>query len=344
MKKLTSLLINLIAVTMALPAFSADNPINLSFTSVYNDRHDIVQYVYRPWIEEVKERSHGRLIITYYNPNTLCPDVELLDSYLRGQVSLGSAMAARNPGRLPLNALPYYITLRFDTSTAATTMYQELLKLYPQFEAELKGIKLLWVHTTAPNQFHSPAFAINARADLQGRKIISSTTDGMRNLKGLGANGIMIPTQDIYLSLSRGMADGVTYPIAAMRSFKLDEITKYHSMANLFVNSIWGGISQQVFDSLPQDLQNIILETSRDIGMRCAAILDAADVNDRRNMEANGHIFNEIAAEEIQLWRSELDRINLEFFLSEMEKRSRVTIDAAEVFNKALELSEQQAQ
>ena len=88
----------------ASPVLAAkERPVRLTMTTQYMDRHPIVQKVFKPWIEEVKKRTGGRVLITLYNPNTLCPEGEILDAVLKGQVDIGQHFCARNPGRMPLN-------------------------------------------------------------------------------------------------------------------------------------------------------------------------------------------------------------------------------------------------
>ena len=90
----------------ASPVLAAkERPVRLTMTTQYMDRHPIVQKVFKPWIEEVKKRTGGRVLITLYNPNTLCPEGEILDAVLKGQVDIGQHFCARNPGRMPLNSV-----------------------------------------------------------------------------------------------------------------------------------------------------------------------------------------------------------------------------------------------
>lgn len=319
-------------------AKAAEEPIHLSLASLYPDRHLTVVEVYKPWIEEVKQRSNGRLIIDFYNPNTLCPATEVLSSLQKGQISMGFGLVTMNPGRLPANTVINYVCLRYTDAYTSTMAYNEIVKKYPQLLEEFKDIKILALHTSAPQQMHMDKFPINTLEDLKGHKFLSSSADGTRLLKALGASAIMQPNMDMYLSLSRGMAEGCMQPFAPLRSYKLDECTKFHSIMGLYSTPMWLGMNQKTYDSLPKDLQQIIDETTVDLSERIGASLKKADFVEVETMKSKGHVFNNIATEELDKMRAIIDPVAREVFLDEMKKRSKIKIDAEQIYNDALNM------
>ena len=45
----------------------------LKFASEYPDKHPTSANAFMPWIKKVDELSKGRLMIQFFNPNTICP-------------------------------------------------------------------------------------------------------------------------------------------------------------------------------------------------------------------------------------------------------------------------------
>lgn len=342
MKKLswigTALLTFSLLFGLSPSARAAEEPIHLALTGNYTDRHLSVIEVYKPWIEEVKKKSNGRLIIDFYNPNTLCPLTETLSSLQRGQMAFGFGIVTQNPGRLPANSLLNYICLRYVDAYTSTMAYNAIVKKYPQLLEEFKDIKILGLHTSSPHQLHSEKIAVTSMADLKGHKFLSSSADGARLLKALGANAVMQPNTDMYLSLSRGMAEGCMQPFAPLRSYKLDECTKYHSIMGLYSTPMYLGMNQKIYDSLPKDLQAVIDETTVDIGERIGESLKKADLVEVETMKKNGHQFNNITAEELGKMRAVIDPIAKEVFLDEMKKYYKLNINAEALYNEALNI------
>ena len=57
MKKVLFAVLALLGVSVSSAAYAA--PVELRFTSVYIDRHPVVQNAFIPWMEEIKKRTNG---------------------------------------------------------------------------------------------------------------------------------------------------------------------------------------------------------------------------------------------------------------------------------------------
>lgn len=329
------------AALLVSPAQAADEPIHLAMTTSYTDRHLCVIEVFKPWIEEVKQKSNGRLIIDFYNPNTICPMNETLNSLQKGQIALGGALATSNPGRLPANTVMNYVCLRYVDAYTSAMAYNELIKKYPQLMEEFEGIKILAIHTSSPQQLHVDKFAVSSLEDIRGHKFLTSSADGGRLLKAMGANAVIQPNLDMYLSLSRGMAEGCLQPFAPLRSYKLDECTNYHSIMGLYSTPMYFGINQKVYDGLPDDLKAVLDETTADMGVRLGETLKRADIMEVQWMKEKGHNFNTLSETELKKMHELVDPVAREFFLNEMKKRNRINIDAGKLYEDALQMVEE---
>ena len=83
------------------PACAADKPITLTFTGVFMDKHAAIEGGMKPWAEEINRRTNGRVVIEYYNPNTICAEADIYDSVRSGVVDMGVANVSRKKGKLP---------------------------------------------------------------------------------------------------------------------------------------------------------------------------------------------------------------------------------------------------
>ena len=70
-------------------------------------------------------------------------------------------------------------------------------------------------------------------------------------LKTLGATGVKVPAPGTSEALSKGVVDGTPFPYTAVGSFRLFDVTKYHTEVNL-TNATFGLImNEDKFNSLP---------------------------------------------------------------------------------------------
>lgn len=312
-------------------AAEGDKVYQINMSTGYMERHPTVQQVYLPWIEEVKKRSNGRLLITNYNPGTICPEGEILESTRRGQIAIGSHLVNRNTGRLPISAistLPFSFTCSRSGSDAFWNFYQNC----PEINEEYNGIKVLSVWTSPASEAHTSKVLIKSLADLKGKKILAGGSENAKALRALGANPIISPYHDFYLSLSRNMADGCDMAYAPMRSLKVDESVKFSTEYNMVVIGFWFGMHQGTWDSLPKDLQQILLDTTgHKFSMAVAASLDDGGKADVELLKSRGHQFYTLSQSEREQWKQvALPSLKQDWFNS---MKSRPHINSQKVFD-----------
>lgn len=310
-------------------ALAAEKPIRLTMTTQYMDRHPIVQKVFKPWIEEVKKRSNGRVIITLYNPNTLCPESEILDAVTKGQVDIGQHFCARNPGRMPLNTVVGKIPMAVSSCEAGALGYWNLWHDSPELQAEYKGLHVLGLHTTAACQVHTKSKPVATLEDLTALRLLGPSKDTMVIINALGLHGIMQPTTDMYLAMSRNMGDAAMVPVAILRSYKINESTKYTLLFHGIVGSCWFAMNEAKWNSLPPEVQQIFNETCGEaMSMALGRALDDGEREDRVTMEKDGHVFSDLPQDERMRWRERIQPALKASWLTEIEKTGLADPDA----------------
>ena len=278
---------------------SAADKVVIKMASEYNDKHPTVINGWMPWIQDLQKKTRGGLEIQFYNPNTLVPAAETYNAVVSGSADMAATPTWRSFGVFPLDevvALP----LLFNGSEAGSLTIWDLHQKYPEWQAEYKNIKPLWQWVSATLQLHTKKKEIKSVADLKGMKIIGWGATSLNFIKLLGANPIESTPQDTYLALERGMADGVLCPLAPLRSFKISDATKYHSIIDLYVDTFWAGMNLNKWNSLPDQYKKVLTETT---GTNMARIsgktLDAGAREDVKWLKANGHTFYKPSKEEI---------------------------------------------
>lgn len=273
----------------------------LTFTSVYQEKHFMMQNCLLPWMEEVKQRTGGRVEIHYYTPGTLAPDAELYDSVVSGALDMGCTMVGRNPGKFPYTSAfdePLIAPGAAAGSVALWHLYQDT----PEIKNEFAQTKVLTLYTSAPMQILSKR-PLKALGDLKGKKLIITGSGSNELVKALGASPVMLPWPEIYLSLERGMADGLFAPLAQVRSYKLNEVCKYMTVNDLRLSAMYIVMNKNVWNNLPEDIRKILDEMSGEsLAARIGKTLDHGTVVDGQWMKGHGHTFHFPTAEERAAW------------------------------------------
>ena len=96
----------------------------------------------------------------------------------------------------------------------------------------------------------------------------------------LGASGTTTDWSEIYGALQTGVIDGMEASPDMIYSMKFHEVAKYMSKTYHIAACVYYMIGKEWFESLPDDLQSIVMASAR----------EAADYQNALDIEAQGEI------------------------------------------------------
>lgn len=325
----------IISSCFPLSTLASDKVYQISFTTAYMDKHPTVRNGFNPWIKEVDKLSNGRLKITYFNPNTLAPAREAFDATVSGMIDIGSGYGGQTPGKFPL-ADALALPMIAPGAEAGSLVTWDIYNKFPSWRNEYKDIKILWQWTSATYQLHTTKKLVRSVSDMKGLRIIGWSPEGMEIIKSFGANPMQINPTDTYLALQRGMADGVMCPLAPVRSFKISDAAKYHTIFDVSVGAFWAGINKELWNEMPDDLKKILLDTTGARMARiCGQTLDQGAKADAEWLKKHGHQFYLVTDEEKAEWFSHIKSLH-QNWVEKMEADGHTTARA--ILNEAIVL------
>ena len=329
----------LVLATFSVCAWSADK-YELRYASEYPDKHPTIRNGILPWIEEVKKLSGGRLVIHFFNPNALCPARKVYDAVVAGAVDMTGSPCHWVHGKFPLNTV-IQTPINFNGAEAGSFAVWDLYNKYPAWRNEFKDIRLLWQWASATFQIHTTKRFIRTLEDLKGMKVISINPQIRAIIKELGAHPIEMPPHDAYLALERGMAEGMFFPLAPCRGFKITDAAKYHTIADLMCDPFYGAINHDKWNSLPSDLKKILKDTTgRKMTQICGKTLDEGSINDAQWMKDQGHKFYVLPQAEKKRWVEKVMPLH-EKWIRDMEAKG--CKNAREIHDACIKLAEKYA-
>jgi TRAP-type C4-dicarboxylate transport system substrate-binding protein len=215
------------------------------------------------WCQELTKRTGGRVEATYFPGEALCKTADSLDALEADIAQVVSYAVPAIPGRFPIAELvtdtPLCMgNMRVESEVLDRLLYAGLLKEY-------EGYKPVFWYTFAPNMLFMTDKKVTKADGLKGLKIRVRGATATKLVEALGGTPVAIETAELYMSLERGIIDGVTTNIAAYMKLKLHEVTKYgidHTLYGGLVNVI---MKESFWNSLPPDIQVIMLELNNEI-------------------------------------------------------------------------------
>ncbi len=286
-----------LALCTATSAFAAET---LTISTWLPPSHPVNTGMFTQLTDMMSEASDG-LIETELKTG-LAPPPAQMDLLLDGAADIAILFHGYTPGRFvgtKLVEIPGYEGNAEAASVAHWRVHEAMLSELD----EHRGVKVIALTTHGPGQIHSNK-AVNNLDDLQGLK--TRLGGGVSADVGaeLGLVGIQVPAPKVYETLDSGAADAVAMNMGERISFKLNEVAKnvYEMPGGFYRGSFSVIMSQETFDSLPEDVQQkldneVFGETaSRMMG----AVWDQSDVDAREATEAAGDNKIVTASEEDQ--------------------------------------------
>jgi TRAP-type C4-dicarboxylate transport system substrate-binding protein len=281
--------------------------------------------------DEVTKRSEGRLRIEFYPSKQLFGIREVMGAITSGAVELG--------GVVGVVSFPS-INKNFNVAS-----YPGLFNSYDQqraFFQESEMGKSIWDEVTTKTNTKlimynpvGPVMTFSSKRELTG-------VDAMKGLKArrllkseepmwdaLGANRVSLPTGEVYTALQTGMIDTINSPPGSIESYSWWENLKFAQKPYQYFADAYIMANQSWFDSLPADLQELVIEVGQEIGnVSTNTILDAGE-STLTKFVARGGILTELSGVE----KAKFDKLMIEKVMPAMAHLFDAdALDAAEAF------------
>jgi TRAP-type C4-dicarboxylate transport system substrate-binding protein len=264
------------ALTGFIASASADE---LVLSSWLPPKHPLVTDVMEPWAAEVAKATDGRVTVRIL-PKPVGSPPEHFDLAAEGIVDITYGLHSFTRDDRFLRSRIGQFSFIANTATEGSKAYWDVYGGTLDAQGEHKGTKLLglWVH--GPGMFHNNQRKIEKPEDFAGLKIrtpggyvadLSQELDIITQFMGPG---------EVYEKLSRGVIDGVTFPMEALQAFNLTDYTKYSmSLPGGFYNTSWFMVmNEDVWDGLSEEDQAAIDKISGEaLAEMAGGVWDGAD-------------------------------------------------------------------
>ncbi len=233
----------------------------LTFAHPYPSVHLQHVGVLVPWAQKIESQSKGAIKIKFVPGGALGKPGQAYDMVTKGVADIGWDICDYSPGKFPLTTvveLPFMVETAEQASVALWKTYEK----FPEFQAEYSDTKLLMLSGHAPGFFATVKKPVTKLADLKGMKIKTASSFTTDALTLFGAVPVVQPVTETYTSLKLGVVDGVVSPFDGIAIFKLHEILQHYTPANFYSLVFWIAMNKKKFNSLPDDLKQVIEENS----------------------------------------------------------------------------------
>jgi len=238
----------------------APKPIVLKVASSLGPTYPVMVQLVRA-MDMIKERSGGRIDFEYHPGGSLYNLKEASEAVTDNLVQVANIKGGYFPDKLGLGAevanLPYnYPFAGFAAHLRDPGGFHDWIS--PYYEQRMNW-KLL-SYAMLPSTGIITKKPVRKLEDLKGMLMRCVPGPAAKGFELLGAEPVFMPTGEIYEGLLRGTVDGTNSTVSSSISAKYYEPTNYFTVCYYTTGGIELAMNLDAFNSLPADLQQIMLD------------------------------------------------------------------------------------
>ena len=229
----------------------------------------------------VAEKSEGKMKVDVYSAATLGTETENLQALTNGTLDLAVIAAefyANYVDEAGCLCLPFVYSSYDDCAEklageAGTTVAQMIL--------DKTNVRVLDYYVLAFRQIFTTEKPLNSAADMAGLIIrIPDSSTYKETFTQLGAAPTPVAWGETYTALDTGLVSAVENIPESIMSASMQEVCKYVNVSNHIIGPTTISVSEQVFQKLTEEQQNILTEAAKEaceFGLN--ATKDGSDAN-----------------------------------------------------------------
>ncbi|MBW2003789.1 MAG: TRAP transporter substrate-binding protein [Deltaproteobacteria bacterium] len=251
------------------------------------------------WSKEIEKRTNGNVKIIYIPGGAFVRGDEIYEGILIGAADIGMSAFAYNRRLFPaMEAIDF--SIGYPSAKVATSVINDFYKKFRP--KELSNVKVLYLHAHGPGLLHSkkPVYRLE---DLK-RMRIRPTYFSAEVTRALGAEPIVKPQGYTRVLLEDNYVDATWSPMEVLKGWRQAEVIKYTIVPSWtsYTSGFYVAMNLKKWNSLPNDVQKVFEEVSREWITRHAEAWDSSDDEGRKFTLSLGNKIISLSKEESARW------------------------------------------
>lgn len=269
----------------------AQTPVKIKIADSFPVGHYLPRYITTPMMERLKANPAAKgMEFEYYPAEQMGKAKDFLSLVQSGVVDIAYVAPGFVSDKMPLSVVAE-LPLDFTGSCKGTLAYWNLAKpggMLDKKEFAPNGVRLLFTIVLPPYQVVTRKPFANLK-DIEGMKIRASGSAKELVLKKLKATPVLMPTPDVYESLSRGTIDGVLFPFNSLPPYEIHKLSKTSTFGENFGTFVanWV-ISEKRWQTLPTAVQQDLTKMGEELTRSACAQVEKDEAGDVEKVKAAG--------------------------------------------------------
>lgn len=251
--------------------------------------------------EELEKRTDGRIDVEVYSNSSLYGDKDEMQAVQQNSVQMlapASAKFTTVAPALQVLDLPFLFDTPDDIPSVAAPDTEVGKAIFANEDLAAKNMKVLGLWDSGMKQIHSNNLT-EKPADMEGKKYRIQPSDVLKSqIEAWGGSAEAIAFAEVYSALQQGVIDGGENTYSNIESQKMHTVQSNIAESNHGYIGYILVVNTDFFDSLPEDLQEILVTTAEDASTYNRDNVVSLNQESKETIEADG-------TSEINVWTDE---------------------------------------
>lgn len=213
---------------------------------------------YEPWMAEMEKRTNGKVKIEAHFGGELVNMMDAYDAARKGSVDIANFLTQMVTGKFPMDEVVSFTTYDKLNYRIGRSLY-ELYKKFPEFQAEYKDVKLLFLGATYFTSLTSTKKTgpITSMDQINGKKYVGIGKWASARAEALGWSLASLPPQDVFSAFQTGLVDaGPMGTLFILWDWGWGELFQYCTRVRTNSTPIAIVMNLDKWNNLPKDVQD----------------------------------------------------------------------------------------
>lgn len=296
-----SLFVIALATCLIFAASASAKVIELTVND-HNPGVSTVSKAWDDWGKWLEDHSDGKVKVTIHHGGALLKGDEAYRGVQTG-IAANAHYVLNAAEGFGLNAVMTLPFMNWPDQLHTANIYKGLLQKYPKMVAEWQGVIPLGIIMMPPTHIHTAKKAVKTPADLKGLKLHGAEVALIQVMGASGATPVQLDIADMYMSLDRGLIDGVMNHFPVLGVFGVLKLMPNHTIfgeGGMNMTPMFNIMNAEVYNKLPADVQKVVKESGKIWEERQ---LHWDGISMKQAMDScKGHNFVKLTPDEIKVW------------------------------------------
>lgn len=269
------LMIVAISVFFTGSVYAADKPIEIVFSTYMPTSYPYLIKPLEDFMAYVEKETGGKVKFKFFHSGQLYKGKEEFAAIERGEIDMCAPNDLYLTGIIPNTGISNLPFLWDTPASMQKSLDAGLWDLGINQKFEEHNVKVLGTAAGGPYQIYSKGFSVSSPEDIKGHKWGVSGSTASKAVELMEGGATTMGSGELYMALQRGTIDGTTRPLITGIGRKLYEVVDNLFVTNMAYFTCVLAINKEKWDSLPEDVQKVMIEAGKKRDQQQLTMLEA---------------------------------------------------------------------